>query len=75
MVVRYVQSFTWRLPAENFRLRPAGTDGLDEFQRSRATRRARGMKLLQVLVPDPRAPGFRDEAHRQALLLRGNREE
>ncbi len=33
------------------------------------------MKLLRVWVPDPRAPGFREEAHRQALLLRGAPEE
>jgi hypothetical protein len=33
------------------------------------------MKLLRVWVPDPRAPGFQEEAHRQALLLRGAPEE
>ena len=33
------------------------------------------MKLLRVWVPDPRAPGFHEEAHRQALLLRGAPEE
>lgn len=33
------------------------------------------MKLLRVWVPDPHAPGFREEAHRQALLLRGAPEE
>lgn len=55
--------------------RPARTDGLDKFQRYRATRRASGMKLLRVWVPDPRVPGFREEAHRQALLLRNAPEE
>lgn len=55
--------------------RPASTDGLDKFQRYRATRRARGMKLLRVWVPDPRAPGFREEASWQARLLRGAPEE
>ena len=55
--------------------RPARTDGLDKFQRYRATRQARGMKLLRMWVPDPRAPGFREEAHRQARLLRGAAEE
>jgi len=50
-------------------------DGLDKFQRYRATRRARGMKLLRVWVPDPRAPGFREQAHRQAMLLRDAPEE
>jgi len=33
------------------------------------------MKLLRVWVPDPQAPGFREEAHRQALLLRNAPEE
>lgn len=55
--------------------RPAKTDGLDKFRRYRATRRTQGMKLLRVWVPDPRAPGFRAEAQRQAALLRGAREE
>ena len=55
--------------------RSASIDGLDKFQRYRATRRASGMKLLRVWVPDPHAPGFREEAHRQALLLRGAPEE
>lgn len=55
--------------------RPASNDGLDKFQRYRANRRASGMKLLRVWVPDPRAPGFRSEAERQALLLRNAPEE
>jgi hypothetical protein len=33
------------------------------------------MKLLRVWVPDPRAPGFGEEAQRQARLLRGAPEE
>ena len=56
--------------------RPArADDGLNKFQRYRATRRAHGMKLLRVWVPDPHAPGFREEVHRQALLLRDAPEE
>jgi hypothetical protein len=55
--------------------RPASNDGLDKFQRYRANRRANGMKLLRVWVPDPRAPGFRQEAERQARLLRNAPEE
>jgi len=50
-------------------------DGLDKFQRYRATQRARGMKLLRVWVPDPQAPGFKAEAERQAQLLRNAPEE
>lgn len=48
---------------------------MDKFSRYRATRRARGMKLVRVWVPDPRAPGFEAEARRQAALLRGAPEE
>ena len=50
--------------------RPAAQDGLDKFSRYRANRRAQGMKLLRVWVPDPAAPGFQQEARRQAALLR-----
>jgi hypothetical protein len=50
---------------------PATKDKTDKFDRYRANQRARGMKLLRVWVPDPRAPGFREEARRQAALLRG----
>lgn len=55
--------------------RPAGNDGQDKFQRYRANRRASGMKLLRIWVPDPRAPGFRQEVERQARLLRNAPEE
>ncbi len=55
--------------------RPAKHYGLDKFGRYRANQRARGMKLLRVWVPDPRAPGFREAARRQAALLRGAPEE
>ncbi len=50
--------------------RQAAQDGLDKFSRYRASRRARGMKLLRVWLPDPAAPGFHEEARRQAALLR-----
>ena len=55
--------------------RTAPADGLDKFQRFRMARRLRGMKLLRVWVPDPHAPGFQEEAHRQAMVLRGAPEE
>jgi hypothetical protein len=38
--------------------RRAKQDGLDKFRRLRAERKARGMKLVRIWVPDPRAPGF-----------------
>jgi hypothetical protein len=55
--------------------RAASDDGLDKFQRYRAARRNSGMKLLRIWVPDPNAPGFREEAERQAQLLRNAPEE
>ena len=55
--------------------RIAKQDGLDKFRRLRADRKARGMKLVQIWVPDPKAPGFAEEARRQAALLRGAPEE
>ena len=53
----------------------AKQDGLDKFRRLRADRKARGMKLLRIWVRDPKAPGFAEEARRQAALLRGAPEE
>jgi hypothetical protein len=50
-------------------------DGLSKFQRYRQNKKRRGMKLLRIWVPDPKAPGFRAEARRQAKLLRGAPEE
>ena len=41
------------------------------MRRYRASQKRRGMKLVRLWVPDPKAPGFR----RQALLLRGALEE
>lgn len=55
--------------------RPTSDDGSDKFRRYRSAQKQRGMKLLRVWVPDPHAPGFREEAHRQAALLRGAPEE
>ena len=56
-------------------IKPTPPGGLSKFQRYRRTQRARGMKLLRVWVPDPKAPGFADEAERQGRLLRGRPEE
>lgn len=55
--------------------RATSRDGLDKFQRYRRSRKAEGLKLLRVWVPDPSTPGFRAEAARQAKLLRGAPEE
>jgi hypothetical protein len=50
--------------------RAAPPDGLDELSRYRVGRKAQGMKLLRIWVPDPSLPGFREEARRQAAVLR-----
>jgi hypothetical protein len=50
-------------------------EGLDKFMRFRKNQQAKGMKLLRIWVPDPTAPGFLEEARRQAALLRGAPEE
>ena len=55
--------------------RPAPEDGLTKFQRYRTAKRQRGMRLLRIWVPDPRAPGFKEEAHRQATILRASSDE
>lgn len=55
--------------------RPSPRDGLNKFQRHRASRRAQGFKLVRVWVTDPQAVGFSEEAHRQAKLLQNAPEE
>jgi hypothetical protein len=55
--------------------RPAKEDGHTRASRYRANKRHQGMRLLRIWVPDPRAPGFREEARRQAEILRAAPEE
>lgn len=47
----------------------------NRFTRYRENKRRQGMKLIRLWVPDPNAPGFREEAERQALALRGSADE
>ena len=35
----------------------------------REQRRQQGLRLIQIWVPDMRAPGFRSAAHRQSLAV------
>ena len=51
--------------------RAARDDKHDKFQRYRAKRKAAGMKLLRIWVPDPRAPDIAAQAVREAESLRG----
>ena len=41
----------------------------DKVRRHRARLREQGLRPLQVWVPDTRAPGFPEEARRQALAV------
>ena len=38
----------------------------------RARMRAKGLRPIQIWVPDVRAPSFRSEAHRQSLAVAGS---
>jgi hypothetical protein len=55
--------------------RPARDDGLDKFRRFRTNRKAAGMKLVRIWVPDPKTPAFAAAAQREAEVLRGAPEE
>jgi hypothetical protein len=55
--------------------RAAPKEGHNKFSRYRASKRRQGLKEIRLWVPDPEAPGFREEARRQAALLRGTPEE
>lgn len=46
----------------------------DRVRRHRDRLRARGMRPIQIWVPDTRAPGFAEEAHRQSLLAAGDQD-
>jgi hypothetical protein len=50
--------------------RPARDDGLDKFRRFRTNRKAAGMKLVRIWVPDPNSPEFAAAARREADVLR-----
>ena len=41
----------------------------DSLRRNRARLRQQGLRPLQIWVPDTRAPGFPEEANRQALAV------
>ena len=41
----------------------------DKVRAHRARLREQGMRPIQIWVPDVRAPGFKAQAHRQALAV------
>ena len=47
----------------------ASTTSNDKVRRHRARLRERGLRPLQVWVPDTRAPGFADEARKQSQAV------
>jgi hypothetical protein len=51
--------------------RAARDDRPDKFRQYRARRKAAGMKLVRIWVPDPRSPEFAAMAEREAAALRG----
>src|SRR5690242_1744002 len=46
-----------------------------KFQRYRARRKAEGMKLVRIWIPDPRSPEIAERARREAESLRGAEDE
>lgn len=54
---------------------PLRADRPSKCARYRERKRAQGMKLLRIWVPDPNAPGFVDKVAREAERLRGAPEE
>lgn len=51
------------------RSRPAAATGADKFRRYREAKRRRGLREVRIWLPDVGAPGFAEEAARQAALL------
>jgi len=43
-----------------------------KISRYRARLRARGLRPVQIWVPDTRRPGFADECRRQSMLVRND---
>ncbi|MPZ53106.1 MAG: DUF3018 family protein [Acidimicrobiia bacterium] len=41
----------------------------DRVKAHRDRMRAQGLRSVQIWVPDVRAPGFADEAHRQSVMV------
>ena len=48
---------------------PAASPSRDKVRNYRARMRAKGMKLVQVWVPDLNSPAFKSEARRQSRLI------
>lgn len=55
--------------------KPAATPSPSKFAHYRDRKRASGLKLLRMWVPDPHTPEFQEQVKREAALLRRAREE
>ena len=53
----------------------AAEDTPTKFQRHRAKRKAEGMRLVRIWMPDPNAPDVAARAQREAEALRGAADE
>jgi hypothetical protein len=49
--------------------RTASPSSRDKVRNHRARLRAQGLRPIQIWLPDTRAEGFKDEAHRQAEAI------
>jgi Protein of unknown function (DUF3018) len=47
----------------------------ERVRKHRESLRARGLRPIQIWVPDTRKPGFAEEAHRQSLAVRNDPQE
>jgi len=65
----------WRATNETTIPRPALDDGIDKFRRNRSNRKAAGMRLVHIWVPDPTTPALAATVQREAEVLRGALEE
>lgn len=50
---------------------PKAASGRERARVYRGRLRARGLRPIQIWVPDTRSPSFRAEAHRQSLAAAG----
>jgi hypothetical protein len=72
-------SGTSRAPVPRSKIARAGAarpkSSRDKVKAYRERMRRRGMKLIQIWVPDPKSPYFFAEAHRQARLIANSPQE
>jgi len=53
----------------------ANVSAKERVRKHRESLRARGLRPIQIWVPDTRRPGFAEEARRQCLALRNDPQE